>query len=43
MFSFLMIGVKKGFKQHVTKGKTFRGVPESLLDPCDLECSLCMR
>ncbi|KAM6940543.1 LON peptidase N-terminal domain and RING finger protein 1 [Xenentodon cancila] len=36
-------GVAKGSKQQTAKAKTCRSVPESLLDPSDLECSLCMR
>ncbi|XP_023146126.1 LON peptidase N-terminal domain and ring finger 1, like [Amphiprion ocellaris] len=36
-------GVAKGSKQQNTKSKTSRNVPKNLLDPNDLECSLCMR
>ncbi|XP_023274285.1 LON peptidase N-terminal domain and RING finger protein 1 [Seriola lalandi dorsalis] len=36
-------GVAKGSKQLASKAKTCRSVPENLLDPNDLECSLCMR
>ncbi|XP_022614288.1 LON peptidase N-terminal domain and RING finger protein 1 [Seriola dumerili] len=36
-------GVTKGSKQLASKAKTCRSVPEDLLDPNDLECSLCMR
>ncbi|XP_035029638.1 LON peptidase N-terminal domain and ring finger 1, like [Hippoglossus stenolepis] len=34
---------KQGSKQLSAKSKTCRSVPEDLLDPNDLECSLCMR
>uniref|UniRef100_A0A8C4J050 LON peptidase N-terminal domain and ring finger 1 n=1 Tax=Dicentrarchus labrax TaxID=13489 RepID=A0A8C4J050_DICLA len=33
----------KGSKQQAAKAKTCRSVPKDLLDPIDLECSLCMR
>ncbi|XP_035516093.1 LON peptidase N-terminal domain and ring finger 1, like [Morone saxatilis] len=36
-------GMAKGSKQHAAKAKTCRSVPKDLLDPFDLECSLCMR
>ncbi|KAK2817047.1 hypothetical protein Q5P01_025238 [Channa striata] len=36
-------GLTKGFKKQAAKAKTSRGVPEHLLDPNDMECSLCMR
>uniref|UniRef100_UPI0037E7A8AD LON peptidase N-terminal domain and RING finger protein 1 n=1 Tax=Semicossyphus pulcher TaxID=241346 RepID=UPI0037E7A8AD len=36
-------GLTKGFKQQIAKAKTCRSVPVDLLDPNDLECSLCMR
>ncbi|XP_054460491.1 LON peptidase N-terminal domain and ring finger 1, like [Anoplopoma fimbria] len=36
-------GVAKGSKQKAVKAKTCRRVPKDLLDPSDLECSLCMR
>ncbi|XP_037328705.1 LON peptidase N-terminal domain and ring finger 1, like isoform X1 [Pungitius pungitius] len=36
-------GVAKGSKQKAVTGKSPRSVPEDLLDPNDLECSLCMR
>ncbi|XP_028265171.1 LON peptidase N-terminal domain and RING finger protein 1 [Parambassis ranga] len=36
-------GVAKGSKQKTAKAKTCRSIPEDLLDPNDLECSLCMR
>ncbi|XP_070684081.1 LON peptidase N-terminal domain and RING finger protein 1 [Pempheris klunzingeri] len=36
-------GVAKGSRQQAAKAKAARGVPEDLLDPNDLECSLCMR
>ncbi|XP_075947346.1 LON peptidase N-terminal domain and RING finger protein 1 [Anarhichas minor] len=36
-------GVAKGSKQKAAEAKTCRSVPEDLLDPSDLECSLCMR
>ncbi|XP_029292186.1 LON peptidase N-terminal domain and RING finger protein 1 isoform X3 [Cottoperca gobio] len=35
--------VMKGPKLKAAKAKTCRSVPEDLLDPNDLECSLCMR
>ncbi|XP_069023389.1 LON peptidase N-terminal domain and RING finger protein 1 [Embiotoca jacksoni] len=35
--------VAKGSKQQTGKAKTCRSVPENLMDPNDLECSLCMR
>ncbi|KAF3687673.1 LON peptidase N-terminal domain and RING finger protein 1 [Channa argus] len=35
-------GLTKGLKQ-VAKAKTSRSVPDNLLDPNDMECSLCMR
>lgn len=34
---------KQVFKQQAAKIKTCRSVPKDLLDPSDLECSLCMR
>lgn len=36
-------GVSKGSKQKAAKAQTCRIVPKDLLDPNDLECSLCMR
>ncbi|XP_041838643.1 LON peptidase N-terminal domain and ring finger 1, like isoform X2 [Melanotaenia boesemani] len=36
-------GVAKSLKQWTAKAKTYRSVPVNLLDPSDLECSLCMR
>nr|XP_040041562.1 LON peptidase N-terminal domain and ring finger 1, like isoform X1 [Gasterosteus aculeatus aculeatus] len=36
-------GIAKGSKQKAAKAKAPRSVPEDLLDPNDLECSLCMR
>uniref|UniRef100_A0A1A7Z6L8 LON peptidase N-terminal domain and ring finger 1, like n=1 Tax=Iconisemion striatum TaxID=60296 RepID=A0A1A7Z6L8_9TELE len=36
-------GWTKGSKHQTTKGKPCRRVPQDLLDPNDLECSLCMR
>uniref|UniRef100_A0A8C7XA52 LON peptidase N-terminal domain and ring finger 1 n=1 Tax=Oryzias sinensis TaxID=183150 RepID=A0A8C7XA52_9TELE len=36
-------GVTKGTKQHISKAKTCKSVPEGMLDSSDLECSLCMR
>ncbi|XP_051239617.1 LON peptidase N-terminal domain and ring finger 1, like [Dicentrarchus labrax] len=36
-------GMTKGSKQQAAKAKTCRSVPKDLLDPIDLECSLCMR
>ncbi|XP_061600806.1 LON peptidase N-terminal domain and ring finger 1, like [Cololabis saira] len=36
-------GVAKSSRQQTAKAKACRSVPESLLDPNDLECSLCMR
>ncbi|XP_019955991.1 LON peptidase N-terminal domain and RING finger protein 1 [Paralichthys olivaceus] len=36
-------GVVKVSKQRSAKSKTWRTVPKDLLDPVDLECSLCMR
>nr|XP_020481588.1 LON peptidase N-terminal domain and RING finger protein 1 [Labrus bergylta] len=36
-------GVAHGSKQQTAIAKTCRRVPEELLDPNDLECSLCMR
>ncbi|KAM7419258.1 hypothetical protein PAMA_016393 [Pampus argenteus] len=36
-------GVAKGSKQQAAKAKICRAVPKDLLDPNDLECSLCMR
>ncbi|XP_038569340.1 LON peptidase N-terminal domain and ring finger 1, like [Micropterus salmoides] len=36
-------GVEKGSKQQAAKAKPSRSVPVDLLEPNDLECSLCMR
>lgn len=36
-------GMAKSSKQQLAKAKTCRSVPKDLLDPNDLECSLCMR
>ncbi|XP_019112538.2 LON peptidase N-terminal domain and RING finger protein 1 [Larimichthys crocea] len=36
-------GMTKGSRQQAAKAKTCRSVPEDLLDPNDMECSLCMR
>ncbi|TMS23892.1 LON peptidase N-terminal domain and RING finger protein 1 [Larimichthys crocea] len=36
-------GMTKGSRQQAAKVKTCRSVPEDLLDPNDMECSLCMR
>lgn len=37
------LGMTKGSRQQAAKAKTCRSVPEDLLDPNDMECSLCMR
>ncbi|TKS68180.1 LON peptidase N-terminal domain and RING finger protein 1 [Collichthys lucidus] len=36
-------GMTKGSRQQAARAKTCRSVPEDLLDPNDMECSLCMR
>ncbi|XP_017264138.1 LON peptidase N-terminal domain and ring finger 1, like [Kryptolebias marmoratus] len=36
-------GAAKGSKQQTAKAKPCRDIPKDLLDPSDLECSLCMR